>query len=69
MLNSGMGADHVISFLSGMDIHPPTAASIYQREKELDCYISEVANESCQEALEEEIALEEENTKTGVNTL
>jgi hypothetical protein len=54
MLNIGSGATHVNSFLAAMNIPPLHPSSMKKRENEVGKKIIDVANQSCQDALDEE---------------
>ena len=54
MLNIGIGATHVQSFLAALNVPSMHHKFIRTREKDMGKKIIEVAEESCKEALEEE---------------
>ena len=57
MVNAGLGPTHVATFLSGLNIPAPHHSTLQSRQKEAMVPIVEMAKDSCDRALVEEVAL------------
>ena len=60
MINAGMGASHINTFLAGLEIPFMCAKTIRRRELEIAHTIEAVAVESCNAALHEEIRISQQ---------
>ena len=56
MVHSGMGASHVVNFLSTCNIPPPDPSTLRKKEKEMATSLVNAASESCKNATAEEMA-------------
>lgn len=54
MVHSGMGATHVVNFLSSCNIPPPDPSTLRKKEKELSIPVTNEATDSCSKASKEE---------------
>ena len=62
MYHTGMGGTHVNNFLAALDIPGIHHKTLKKREEEVAKYIRDVAKDTCEEALEQEISMTEQST-------
>lgn len=62
MYHSGSGHTQITNFMSAIEVEGLHHKTMKKREKEVEHQISQVASQSCRDALTEEIQLQQEKT-------
>lgn len=57
MINGGFGETHVNSFLASLNIPGISKKSLKNREREVGVHLEELAEDSCQKQLQDEIRM------------